>query len=244
MNVLSPVANHPAHIGATSGERPRGARRVRPASAAAGFTLIEVLLATVLLAAGLALVFTTLRAASASVQRGEVRASASDGMRAVAAFLRRGIGGARPLAFARDPVSQQRMVFIGEPQRMRFVADLPDYLGHGGAYLHDLRIEQVGEHRELLAGLAIVLGGEPQVEADPRPPERLAEGLRQAGFRYRGLTADGALGEWSDRWGNPQVLPVQVEVTLVAADGRPWPTLVIALPLAGAQSQANAMPTQ
>ena len=27
--------------------------------------------------------------------------------------------------------------FIGEPDRMRFVADLPDYLGRGGPYLHD-----------------------------------------------------------------------------------------------------------
>ena len=38
---------------------------------AGGFTLIEVLLATVLLAAGLALALTTLRAATVTVERGE-----------------------------------------------------------------------------------------------------------------------------------------------------------------------------
>ena len=39
---------------------------------ARGFTLIEVLVATLLLAAGLALGFATVRASGAAVQRGEV----------------------------------------------------------------------------------------------------------------------------------------------------------------------------
>ena len=48
--------------------------RVAPTGhrSARGFTLIEVLLATVLLAAGLALAFATLRASTATAQRGEV----------------------------------------------------------------------------------------------------------------------------------------------------------------------------
>ena len=58
-----------------------------------GFTLIEVLLATVLLAAGLALGFATVRAAGATAQRGEAIAERNERIRAVSEFLRRRIGG-------------------------------------------------------------------------------------------------------------------------------------------------------
>ena len=55
---------------------------------AQGFTLIEVLLALVLLAAGLALAFATLRSSTAVVTRGEDMAQASERMRAVHGYLR------------------------------------------------------------------------------------------------------------------------------------------------------------
>lgn len=194
-----------------------------------GFTLIEVLLATALLAAGLALAFTTLRAAGASVQRGESRAMASDEMRSVSSFLRRAVGGARPLPIAVDESSGRGIVFSGEPRRMRFIADLPDYLGHGGAYLHDIVAEPGQGGIALHAWLAIVLGGEAAFDETVRPPELLTHGLREARFRYRGLEDDGSLGQWSEHWQNGQLLPVQVEISLAGADGRPWPPLVIAV---------------
>ena len=60
-----------------------------------GFSLIEVLLATVLLAAGLALAFASLRAATATTQRGESQAQRSERMRPVEGFLRRRIASAQ-----------------------------------------------------------------------------------------------------------------------------------------------------
>lgn len=201
----------------------------------AGFSLVEVLLATVLLAAGLALAFTTVRAAGASVQRGELRAAEADRMRSVAAFLRRGIGGARPVAFGTDPQTGARMLFDGEPQRMRFVADLPAYLGYGSAYLHELHVERVDGSEQLLAQLAVVLAGSPAVQADPQPPELLAGGLREVRFRYRGLDRDGRLAPWQERWQQHQGLPVQVEVQVQPLRGPAWPRLVIAVALADAR---------
>ncbi|WP_313276146.1 prepilin-type N-terminal cleavage/methylation domain-containing protein, partial [Stenotrophomonas sp.] len=56
---------------------------------AAGFTLIEVLLATVLLAAGMALAFAAVRSTMAISARGEVIAAGNERMRAVEGFLRR-----------------------------------------------------------------------------------------------------------------------------------------------------------
>lgn len=198
-----------------------------------GFTLVEVLLATVLLAAGLALAFATLRAATASAQRGEEIARHSERVRAVELFLRRRIAGTRPLAFGMDEATGTPRRFIGDGQRMRFVADLPDYLGRGGPYLHDLQAVDGDDGVELRVGFSLVMAGEVFEEQPPRPPELLADGLESVRFRYRTLTDDGRLGEWQERWEAADRLPLQVEVVLVDRRGRPWPPMVVALPLAG-----------
>jgi general secretion pathway protein J len=192
-----------------------------------GFTLIEVLLATVLLAAGLALAFATLRSATAMVQRGETIAQRNERIRAVEGFLRRRISSAQAIAFAVDPNTQRQYRFVGEAQRMRFVADLPDYLGRGGPYLHDLVAADGGS--ELLASFAMVQAGQAVREAQPRPPEMLADNLRAVRFRYRGLDQESKLGEWQDRWTAAESLPLQVSIDIQSADGQRWPGLVVSL---------------
>jgi general secretion pathway protein J len=200
-----------------------------------GFTLIEVLLATVLLAAGLAVAFATLRAAMATAQRGEQLAQRSEHMRAVEGFLRRRIGGTRPVAFGVDQQTGAIRRFEGDASHMRFVADLPDYLGRGGPYLHELTIADGNTGKHMEVSFTLVLGAETFAEAQPRPPEVLAD-LQDARFRYRGLGPDNRAGEWKERWDTPDRLPLQVEVILRDAYGRTWPPMVIALPLAGSYS--------
>jgi general secretion pathway protein J len=207
-----------------------------------GFTLIEVLLATVLLAAGLALAFTTLRAATTTVNRGELTAQRNEHMRAVEGFLRARLTASRPAAFAFDQDTGMVQRFIGGPDRMRFVADLPDYLGRGGPYLHELVVERDGDGVRLTLALTMVLGGQPVQEPRPRPPELLAGELRSARFRYRALGADNRLGDWQGQWATPEALPLEVEVTLQDRDGRSWPPMVVALPLAGSYAAAGVMP--
>lgn len=200
------------------------------AAGTAGFTLIEVLLATVLLAAGLALAFATLRASTATVERGEALAARSDRMRAVETFLRRRLASAQPMGFAIDADTGDVLRFVGEPDRMRFVADLPNYLGRGGPHLHDLAVLDDGDGLRLAVSFAMVLAGETVEEAEPRPPEPLVPDLRAARFRYRGLDAENRLGEWSDRWEAVDALPLQVSIELDSAGAGVWPPLVVALP--------------
>ncbi len=199
---------------------------------ARGFTLVEVLLATVLLAAGLALAFASLRAATGTAQRGESMAQRSERVRAVEGFLRRRIGGARPIPFGVNTDSGQQLRFLGEGRRMRFVADVPDYLGRGGPYLHELIVDDAGDGLRLSLALTMVQAGALVPERPPRPPEVLAEGLRDVRFRYRALTPENRLGEWQDVWEDAERMPLQVQVLLRDADGRDWPPLVVALPLA------------
>jgi len=228
--------------------RPRGWWRPAPAPAMArracpggacgraglraqhGFTLIEILLATTLLALGLALGFATLRAATATVERGEVIAARSERMRAVDGFLRRRLASATPIAFALDEDSGRMVRFIGMPDRMQFVADLPDYLGRGGPHLHDVAVLDGEGGPRLAVSFAMVASGGVIAEREPRPPESLVPDLLEARFLYRGIGEDGLLGEWTDTWEQVDMLPLQVSVELASRGGGAWPPMVVMLP--------------
>ena len=196
-----------------------------------GFTLIEVLLATVLLAAGLALGFATVRAAGATAQRGEAIAERNERIRAVSEFLRRRIGGMQGLVFELDPQSGESRRFAGEAESMRFVADLPDYLGRGGPHLHALGVARDGDGFALQVDFRMVLAGETIEGSRARPPEPLADGLRSVEFAYRGPGKDGKPAPWLYEWEHPEALPAQVRVRIVDAQGA-WPDLVVAPPAA------------
>ncbi|WP_460758744.1 prepilin-type N-terminal cleavage/methylation domain-containing protein [Lysobacter fragariae] len=214
----------PAAVGAG---RPAGGR-----GAVRGFTLIEVLIATVLLAAGLALAFATIGAATKVTRRGEAMAAHSDRLRVVEGFLRRRLSASRPIPYKYDTTSGIAQRFEGEPDRVKFVADLPDYLGRGGPYLHELAVEDDGDGVRITLALNMVLAGQTIEEPQPRPPEVLVDGLKSVHFRYRTISPDGGLDDWMDRWENADGLPMLVEVSLTDANGFEWPPMVVALPMA------------
>lgn len=199
--------------------------------AARGFTLMEVLLATTLLAAALALAFGVLRAAGATVTRGELVSARNEHVRAVSGFLRSRIGGALPMVFALDPRSGRSLRFEGGPQSLRFVAELPAYLGRGGPQVHQLALREVAGGNALMVEFRPLQAG----EAGPplRAPEPLAQGLRRLELGYRTLDAQGRWTPWQSRWETPETLPLQVRVRIADAGGD-WPELVVALPLANA----------
>ena len=203
-----------------------------------GFSLLEVLVATALLAAGLALAFATLRAATATVERGEELARQNERIRAVDSFLRRRLASAQAQVFEFDQSGQAGLRFTGGPDRMRFVSDLPPYLGHGGPALHDIAAVRDRDGLRLEVSFATVLAGQTWRDDPPRPPEPLADGLASVRFSYRGVDAQGALGGWLDEWPEPERLPLQVRVEMEGEREGPWPTLVVNL--AGGQDQPRS----
>ncbi len=211
-----------------SRRRPRAAR---------GFTLIEVLLATTLLAAGMALAFAIVRSTLAISTRGEIIAAQNERMRGVEGFLRRRLSSAMPLPLPKpdtDPTAQA-FVFDGQPQQMRFVADIPSYLGRGGPYVHSLEVSGEGETRELRIGLTLLQNGQLVLENPPRGSELLVDGLKQVRLRYRGINPqNGGLGDWQDNWEQPGRMPLLVAIDITPAQGAPWPQLVVSVPQYGA----------
>jgi general secretion pathway protein J len=200
---------------------------------AAGFTLMEVLVATALLAGAMTLGLATLRAASAAATRGEEKAQRNERMRAVEGFLRRRIASALPVSYDVDERTGIPARFSGEADRIRFVADLPAYLGRGGPHVHDIRVVRDGDGLRLQVEFAVVLANEIVQESEPRPPELLADGLREVTLSYRALDAQNRVGDWQDAWEQVDRMPLQVKIEIVDGRGDRWPPMVVSLPQAG-----------
>ncbi|KRG76013.1 hypothetical protein ABB30_10980 [Stenotrophomonas ginsengisoli] len=200
-----------------------------------GFTLLEVLVATALLALGLSLAFASVRSAQAVSARGEARAAANEQMRAVLDVLRARLQAALPLGFEHNNEGQPPVRFDGTPQRLRFVADVPGYFGRGGPYLHELDVvdDPDGEGMQLRLRLALVSAGEVVEEAPPRPAEVIAGQLRSVSLRYRGWDAlNGRLGEWQEQWdwAEQQRPPQFVSILVQPLQGAAWPEMIVAIP--------------
>jgi len=202
---------------------------------ARGFTLLEVLLATTVLAAGLALALATLRAAGVSVERAETISAREEHLRAVSGFLRRRLGSALAVGFGQHPESGRTLRFIGEPERIVFVAEPPPYLGQGGPGLHELSLQHEADGRTWLGiGLTEVSAGQVMEQAPPPAPEVLVEDVQDFRVRYRSRDLPGQAGEWSESWERVDSVPLQVEIAITSASAGVWPLLRVSLPQGGA----------
>lgn len=213
-------------------------RRLRPSR---GFTLLEVLLATSLLALALTLAYGAIRAAVGSVRSGEGLIDRTEQVRIVQEFLRRQLSHAMPLAFEDMEDDGERKLFEADGESVRFVAPMPGYLSRGGPHVQWLAIERGRNGERLLFDHAQLNGYDPEdpKSDDARPPVVLLDGLDRARFEFRSMDpATGELDDWTDEWEDPQQMPVMVRLLLEfdRDDQRNWPQLEIPLKLASGGS--------
>ena len=195
---------------------------------AAGFTLLEVLAALVLLALLLVGVYSGIRTATHSVRSGTAAIERLDQIRSAQQFLRREL--AQSLAQPIGHTDQgEPIYFVGTAHEMRYVAPLPGYLGKLGPQLQRLQLVDDG-HEGLRLELSLVL-----LPPDGKPPQPLGEPqvlldhIRDGGFNYRGIDARGAAVPWAPTWADGRLLPQLVSITLRSRDGADWPQLDVPL---------------
>ncbi len=208
---------------------------------ARGFSLVEVMLATVLLATGIGLAFATFANATQATERAEAMAQRQERLRAVQAFLRRQVEGTLPLPYEFVDATGEATVFECDGRVLRLVSTMPGYLSRGGPQLQTFELVR-GE-----SGLRLQFTHQlltPDGALDPeREPEVLLDGIAEARFEVRTLDDDGEPGPWVDDWPNSDQIPRLVRLKLRMRDPRSqWPDLVAAPRLAQASLASSRNP--
>ncbi len=203
-----------------------------------GFSLVEILLALVLLALLMTTAYSGFRASNRAVVRGESAIDATNKVRVTQQLLRRQIGQALTLAYDQDPGTSTPVLIEGESDALTYVSALPGYLGQGGAYVQRIALENAGQGagRQLVFRHALLNGFDP-TEAEPFEdrPVVLLEDIDEIRIEYRGLDDTGELDDWKDEWDHRDRLPllVRLEIDFADASKLRWPTLLVPVQLGG-----------
>jgi len=196
---------------------------------AAGFTLVELLLAITLMSILLGLTYSGLRAATRSSIQGEKLLAAGGELRATHQFLRRQLNQMLPLSFAvADGNEELRIVFEGDTKSIRYVAPMPGYLGTGGPQVQLLELMPGKDGETVLQFNHTLLQGFEEQYLYDRDPVILLRGVSSADFEFMGRDEEGQLTGWTGNWDQQDILPVAVRLNLEFAEelNLRWPDLV------------------
>ena len=192
-----------------------------------GFTLIEVMLAISLVALVMAMAYGGFRAAVRASNSGEAIIEENNRLRVVQQFVRRQLMQAQALTIEEDEMGDERIRFLGDRDRVRFVSPMPGYLSYGGAYVQQFSIERGTDGYELVYYYAMLNGYEPG-DIEAHDGIVLLTGLSRGEFHFLGMDPEDQDVFWSDYWEMTEELPlaVAVEIDLDREHGQVWPDMV------------------
>lgn len=193
-----------------------------------GFTLVEVLIGTTLLALMMSLLMSSLFSIGRATRAGEARFDGLDNDRLVQAFLREQIAGAVPLTLRAGPV--EHVLFEGGPNEILFVGHLPAHRGGGGLQHLHIGSEATFESAALVLRYRNAWTDLPFAAPDGTEEWQstgLVAELGSVRFRFFGREDDESPLRWTDRWAERDRLPALIKVEVELSDGRPWPPLAI-----------------
>jgi len=191
-----------------------------------GFSLVEMLLALTLMSMLLALAYGGLRASTQATERGQKILDDSNRIRMAHQFVRQQLTQMLPLAFEEDEAGQTRSVFRGERNRIRYVAQMPGYLGYGGPQVQELEFVQGEEGLSLVLSHTLLQGFDEQWLYE-REPVLLLDNIQFAEFTFLGLDENGEMSTWTPSWEDENQLPAAVGLEIEFAEDVfiQWPML-------------------
>ena len=197
-----------------------------------GFTLIEMLVALSISALLVSLVYGAVRIGQRSATAMNTQTENTEIMRIGWQFLHDAVTRARPVSALDTP--DDHTGFKGTPDGLRFVADMPAYVGLGGLTRIRLTTERTHSGRQLLLTrqrfdrLSSTTAAPDEIESAV-----LVDELDRLRIAYFGKSTPDASPAWHSDWTDPEHLPNLVSISVTPGHGRSWPEL-IARPLTGA----------
>ena len=197
-----------------------------------GFTLLEVIVAMVLVGAIMLLLYSGLTFALRAWDAGDVNGRRTAERLLGENFLRRELSELFPMRW-KDP-TQVKMAFEGGPQRLRFVSSRAPGLQAGGLSLVGLEVEENSATRT--RDLMMVRAMPDDTAADFGPLERgerhlILAGIDAVSFAYYGSENEFNDPKWHDTWEFPARIPQVIRVRARTADGSILPELLVRVAL-------------
>lgn len=200
-----------------------------------GFTLIELLVAMALVAMLMTLVYEGLRAGQKAADTGQAFIDRTNRLRITHEFVRQQVSRLMPLAYKQDTRDGKLFMFEGDAEKIRFVGPMPGYLGYGGTYVQELELIRDGRYRSLVFRYWLHNGFDEKEIDESAPPILLLAGVRDGGFRFKGLNPEGKVGDWRERWEDSQLTPlaIQLELEMSEESRIDWPLLEVVMMVDG-----------
>ncbi|HET9750391.1 MAG TPA: prepilin-type N-terminal cleavage/methylation domain-containing protein, partial [Casimicrobiaceae bacterium] len=177
-----------------------------PAGRHAGFTLLELIVALVLLGLLSAVLFGSLRLAGQSTDRGDAAAQRAASMRLAQQFLRANLEAQHPLRMRK--IVDWPLLFTGTGDEIRYAAELPARVAGGGVWFYRLAVHTDEPKSPLVLERVVPdLAAEAPPEFTDAERSVLADGIASLKLAYYGRDADAALSvapTWRERWDDPQ----------------------------------------
>ena len=200
-----------------------------------GFTLLEALVALLVLSLIMTTAFGALRVGGHSWEAGISHANDTEALRSVTDFLRRQFGQLLTTTWVDN--AEQRIAFEGTQEQVRFIAPAPQQLDSAGLLTFTLSAEQDGLDKRLILSHAPLDPGAEGFDADPEA-ERLVlvEQLQQIDFSYYGHMKTTDIPGWHTRWDmDAELFPELIRIRIDVNEGnQPWPELLLAIRTGGA----------
>jgi general secretion pathway protein J len=195
-----------------------------------GFTLLELLVAIMILTLIMTASFGSVRIASRSWEAGQSRADANEEMRAVSDFLRRRFG--QMSSFVWVDGNEERIAFIGEQRHIRFIAPAPEYSVGPGLFVYTIKVEtEDGAERLVLSYSPFDPGTGNFSEPYSSRQTILTGNLTNASFEYYGAEMADIVPSWQQTWQrDAELFPAMIRIrTTTAGSPNGWPDLVFTL---------------
>jgi general secretion pathway protein J len=198
----------------------------------AGFTLIEIVVAMVLLGSIMLLMYSGLSFALRSWDAGDTNGRRVAERRLAENFLRRELAEMFPMRF--KDAMQVKMAFEGGADRMRFVSARPPGIQMGGLSLVGLELI---DNREKRTRDLVMFRAMPDDEAKDFGPLEKAEshlllaGVERVEFAYFGSENEFTEPKWYDKWDFAGRVPEMIRMRVRTADGATLPDTVVRMAL-------------